>query len=114
MQLLTEELRAQLPRRSQQHDPLVRAKFFCDPLDEANPQWSYYIIEGRPFISETGECDYQFGGWAVYGRRRWVLRALLSHLMSATRSPGPVPPSGEIRLDISFVPVPLSEVLTAE
>ena len=70
MQLLTEELKQQLPplySQQNENDPLVVCKFF-HPLSF----WTWYAIEGSPvdedcyYDTDKEKVDFLFFGW-VYG-----------------------------------------------
>lgn len=64
MQLLTTELRAQLPALYAQEktdDPLVYAKFFTP-----DAQWTWYITEG-----EDDGGDFRFFGYVVGLEEEW-------------------------------------------
>jgi hypothetical protein len=101
MQLLTEELRAQLPRLYEQDslpDPTVYAKFFTP---DAN--WTWYVAEG-----EEIEGDFKFFGFVVGLASEWGY-FLLSELQSIR---------GRLRLpierDLYFTPQPFSQVRNVE
>lgn len=75
MQLLTQELRAQLPRLYAQEsvaDPIVYAKFFTP-----DSSWTWYVTEGQ----EDGD-DFRLFGYVVGFEAEWGY-FLLSELEAA-------------------------------
>lgn len=101
MRLLTEELRAQLPKlyaQEQVQDKIVHAKFFTP-----DSSWTWYVIEG-----EEEEGDIRFFGYVVGMESEWGY-FLLSELESA-RGPRGLP----IERDLYFQPAPFSEVRKRE
>lgn len=97
MQLLTDELRAKLPRLYAQEnvpDKMVYLKFFTP-----DSNWTWYVIEGQP-----EDDDFIFFGH-VYGfEAEWGYFSL-SELQSA-RGPRGLP----IERDLYFEPAPWSVV----
>jgi hypothetical protein len=64
MQLLTQELRAQLPKLYAQEnvkDPIVHAKYFT-----SDSSWAWYVTEGEP-----DEDDSRFFGYVVGFENEW-------------------------------------------
>lgn len=101
MQLLTEELRAQLPAiygQSENPDPRVYAKFFTPDAG-----WTWYATEGQ-----QDEEDFTFFGY-VNGHELelgyFSLKELLAH-----RGPMKLP----IERDLGFEAAPWSEVKRRE
>jgi hypothetical protein len=107
MELLTQELRKQLPplySQENESDPMVICKFF-HPLSH----WTWYAYEGSP-VDENGyydtdkeKVDFVFFGW-VYGDYPELGYFSLSELESVT-----VMGLG-IERDLHFTPMRLSEV----
>ncbi len=98
MELLTEELRADLPplcRQEHVPDPTVHVKLFTP-----DSSWTWFVTEGRP---EAG--DFLFFGYVVGHEEEWGYFCL-SELESA-RGPLGLP----IERDLYFEPGPISEVL---
>jgi hypothetical protein len=98
MQLLTQELRASLPRLYAQDgnsDPTVHAKFFTP-----DSNWTWFITEGGP-----EEDDYIFFGYVIGQCEEWGYSAL-SDLESVRGGLG-LP----IERDLHFRPGPWSEVI---
>src|SRR6202171_2880832 len=99
MKLLTEELRARLPRLYSQEaeaDPMVHAKFFLP-----GTSWTWYVTEGQ---GQDG--DFLFFGFVV-GLESEFGYFLLSEL-EAVRSPlGGLP----VERDLSFREGRLTEVV---
>jgi hypothetical protein len=101
MRLLTEELRAQLPKLYAQEkvqDKIVHVRFFTP-----DSSWTWYVIEG-----EEEEGDVRFFGYVVGMESEWGY-FLLSELESA-RGPRGLP----IERDLHFRPAPFSEVRKRE
>lgn len=97
MQLLTEELRAQLPPLYSQEnvaDPIVHAKFFTP-----DSSWTWYATEGQ-----DDEGDFRFFGYVVGLESEWGY-FVLSELESV-RGPLGLP----IERDLYFKPRPFSEI----
>lgn len=97
MQLLTPELRAQLPvRYAQEHvaDPMVHLKFFTP-----DSQWTWYVTE-----ASDEEGDVRFFGYVIGFEREWGY-FLLSELESA-RGPLGLP----IERDLYFKAQPFSAI----
>ncbi len=97
MQLLTTELRAQLPQLyAQEHltDPIVHVKFFTP-----DSNWTWYVTEGQ---EEDG--DFRFFGYVVGFEAEWGY-FLLSELESA-RGPLRLP----IERDLYFEPCVFSKL----
>ena len=98
MQLLTAELRSQLPPLYSQEkitDPTVHIKFFC-PWSN----WTWFATEGR---EEDGE--FLFFGYAIGHEEEWGYFALSG--MEAVRGPGGL----TIERDLYFKPGPFSKVI---
>lgn len=75
MKLLTQELRAQLPKIYSQekvHDPIVHAKFFTP-----DSNWTWYVTEG-----EADGDDFRFFGYVIGLDNEWGY-FVLSELESA-------------------------------
>lgn len=101
MQLLTTELRAQLPRLYEQEnipDPTIYAKFFTP-----DSNWTWYVTEGE----EAGE-DFRFFGFVVGLEKEWGY-FVLSELLSVRGGLG-LP----IERDLYFEPRPFSQVREVE
>ncbi len=101
MQLLTEELRAQLPPLYAQEnvrDPVVHVKFFTP-----DSSWTWYATEGSP----EGD-DFIFFGYVIGLEKEWGYFAL-SELASA-RGPFGLP----IERDLYFRAAPFSQAMKAE
>ena len=99
MQLLTEELRAQLPALYSQEsnkDPTVHAKFFC-PWNN----WTWFATEG----SQDDE-DFRFFGYVVGLEEEWGY-FVLSELESVRGRGGLT-----IERDLYFRQGPFSEVIS--
>lgn len=97
MQLLTPELRAQLPKLYSQEntpDPIVHIKFFTP-----DSKWTWYVTEGEP-----EEDDVRFFGYVIGHEAEWGY-FLLSELESA-RGPLRLP----IERDLYFEPQPFSTI----
>lgn len=97
LKLLTDELRATLPKLYAQEDvkdPIVHAKFFTP-----DSSWTWFVTEGQ----EDGS-DFRFFGYVVGFEGEWGY-FVLSELESARGGLG-LP----IERDISFTPKPFSEV----
>jgi hypothetical protein len=95
MQLLTEELRARLPKLYEQegvHDPVIHAKFFTP-----DSSWTWYVTEG-----ESEGDDFRFFGYVLGFEKEWGY-FLLSELESM-RGPLGLP----IERDLYFSPRPFS------
>jgi hypothetical protein len=98
MQLLTAELRAQLPKlysQEKNQDPTVACKFFC-PWSN----WTWFVTEG----SEQ-DGDFLFFGYVIGLEEEWGY-FVLSELESV-RGPGGL----TIERDLYFRPGPFSEVI---
>jgi hypothetical protein len=102
MQLLTDELRAQLPAHYAQEsnkDPTVYVKFFAP-----SGNWTWYVTEG-----EQTENDFVFFGYVIGHVGEWGYFSL-NELLSVR-----VPPFGlPIERDLHFKPAPWSEVKKRE
>lgn len=97
MQLLTEELRAQLPTLYSQEsisDPIVHLKFFTP-----DSNWTWYATEGEP-----DDDDFRFFGYVIGLAEEWGY-FVLSELESA-RGPLGLP----IERDVYFTPRPFSTI----
>ena len=100
MNLLTEELRKQLPAlysQESEDDPIVYAKFFTP-----DSNWTWYVTEGS---AEDG--DYRFFGFVRGFENEWGY-FLLSELQSA-RGPMGLP----IERDLYFEPGQFTDVVPA-
>lgn len=114
MQLVTEELRQQLPPLYAQEnvpDPVVHVKFFTP-----DSSWTWYATEGGYVCPEHGTCDCQecppaswtdflFFGYVIGLEKEWGYFALSE--MSAARGPLGLP----IERDLYFHPAPFSQVV---
>ena len=101
MQLLTTELRTQLPKLYAQEnveDPIVYAKFFTP-----DSSWTWYVTEG-----DEDDGDFRFFGYVVGFEKEWGY-FVLSELESA-RGPLGLP----IESDLYFEAQPFSQVLAKE
>jgi hypothetical protein len=101
MQLLTEELRAQLPALYAQEgvsDPIVYAKFFAPWTS-----WTWYITEGS-----DQEDDFFFFGYVIGLECEWGYSSLRE--LESIRGPGGL----TIERDLSFTPKPKSEIKDIE
>lgn len=101
MQLLTTELRAQLPKLYAQEkvvDPIVYARFFTP-----DSSWTWYVTEG-----DEDNGDFRFFGYVVGLEKEWGY-FILSELESA-RGPLRLP----IERDLYFEAQPFSRVLARE
>ena len=101
MQLLTPELRAQLPRlytQETEKDPIVHLKFFTP-----DSRWTWYATEG-----EEEDGDVRFFGFVIGFENEWGY-FMLSELESAR---GPLGLS--IERDLHFAPQPFSEIKRLE
>lgn len=101
MQLLTSELRAQLPRLYEQEgvsDPTIYAKFFTP-----DSNWTWYVTEG-----EESDGDFRFFGFVVGLEKEWGY-FVLSELLAVRGGLG-LP----IERDLYFVPRPFSQVREVE
>ena len=99
MKLLTEELRAGLPRLYSQEntaDPIVHCKFFT-PWSG----WTWFATEG-----ESDEEDFRFFGYVCGHEEEWGY-FVLSELESA-RGPAGL----TIERDLHFSAAPFSEVIS--
>lgn len=97
MELLMEELRAQLPALYSQEgaeDPMVYAKFFTP-----DSNWTWYVTEG----SQEGD-DFIFFGYVFGFEGEWGYFSL-NELQSA-RGPMKLP----VERELQFRPAPWSEV----
>ena len=98
MELLTDELRAQLPAlyaQEKNKDPVVHLKFFAP-----GTCWTWYITEGSP-----EEDDFIFFGFVFGLEEEWGYSSL--NELQAVR----IPPFGlPIERDLHFKPAPWSEV----
>lgn len=97
MQLLTPELRAQLPKLYSQEknpDPIVHVKFFTP-----DSNWTWYVTEG-----EDDSGDFRFFGYVIGHEAEWGY-FLLSEL-EAARGPLRLP----IERDLYFEPRPISVI----
>lgn len=97
MQLLTTELRTQLPKLYAQEnveDPIVYLKFFTP-----DSSWTWYVTEG-----DDDNGDFRFFGYVVGFEKEWGY-FVLSELESA-RGPLCLP----IERDLHFEPRPFSKL----
>lgn len=100
MKLLTDELRARLPRLYSQEaeaDPVCHAKFFLPGTG-----WTWYVTEGQ-----EQEGDFLFFGWVV-GLESEFGYFLLSELESV-RSPIGL----SVERDLAFTPGRFTDVVPA-
>src|SRR5712692_2156256 len=98
MELLTDELRAQLPplyAQENNKDPTVHIKFFTP-----DSSWTWFVTEGS-----QEEDDFIFFGYVIGHEEEWGYISL-NELQSA-RGPWGLP----IERDLHFKPGPFSEVL---
>jgi len=101
MELLTVEIRAQLPALyAQEHvaDPIIYLRFFTP-----DSNWTWFVTEG----SEEDD-DFIFFGYVIGHEKEWGYFALSDLL--AVRGPLRLP----IERDLSFRPRPFSEVFRNE
>lgn len=101
MELLTEELRSQLPALYSQEntrDPMVHCKFFTP-----DSNWTWYVTEGS-----SEDEEFIFFGFVCGFENEWGYFSL-GELQSA-RGPLDLP----IERDIYFKQAPFSEVMKAE
>ena len=101
MQLLTPELRAQLPKRYAQEDvpdPIVHCKFFTP-----DSNWTWYVTEG-----DEEDGDVRFFGYVIGFEKEWGY-FMLSEL-EAVKGPLGLP----IERDLYFTPTPFSEIKRLE
>ena len=101
MQLLTTELRVQLPKLYAQEtveDPIVYGKFFTP-----DSNWTWYVTEG-----DEDDGDFRFFGYVVGFEKEWGY-FVLSELESA-RGPLGLP----IERDLYFEAQPFSRVSAKE
>lgn len=101
MELLTPELREQIPKlysQEQSPDPTVWVKFFT-PWSN----WTWYVTEGQQESAEDGG-DFTFFGWVVGHDRELGYFSLME--MQSITGPGGL----RIERDLYFEPCPLSEV----
>ncbi len=97
MELLTDELRAQLPKLySQEHvtDPIIHVKFFTP-----DSNWTWFVTEGSP-----ENCDFIFFGYVIGQAEEWGYFSL--NALTDARGPTGLP----IERDLHFKPGPWSEV----
>lgn len=97
MQLLTDEMRAQLPplySQEKDKDPMVYAKFFTP-----DSNWTWYATEG-----EQQNGDFIFFGYVIGQEREWGYFSL--NELSAARGPWGLP----IERDLYFDPKRISEI----
>ena len=102
MQLLTDELRAQLTKHYAQEgnkDPTVYAKFFTP-----DSNWTWYVTEGEPT-----ENDFVFFGYVIGFVGEWGYFSL-NELESVRVPPFNLP----IERDLYFKPGPWSEIKKRE
>ena len=101
MQLLTPELRAQLPllyTQETEKDPIVHIKFFTP-----DSKWTWYVTEG-----EEEDGDVRFFGFVIGFENEWGY-FMLSELEAAR---GPL--GLAIERDQHFAPRPFSEIRRLE
>ena len=101
MQLLTDELRAQIPAlyaQEKEKDPIVYAKFFTPWTG-----WTWYITEG----SEQGG-DFIFFGYVIGLEKEWGYTSL--NELQSVRGPGGL----TIERDLHFTPKRQSEIAEIE
>src|SRR5689334_9673325 len=98
MELLPEELRAQLPplyAQENEKDKMVYIKFFSLYMN-----WTWYVIEG-----EQEEEDFIFFGYVIGFEREWGYFAL--NELQSTKVLGSVP---AVERDLYFKPKRISEI----
>jgi hypothetical protein len=98
MQLLTADLRSQLPplySQEKNKDPIVHAKFFC-PWSK----WTWFVTEGA---EEDGE--YLFFGYVIGLEEEWGYFALSE--LESVRGPSGL----AIERDLYFRPGPFNQVI---
>lgn len=104
MELLTEEIRNQIPELASQEereDPVVYVKFF---VPFSNRIW--LATEGEPVLDEIGEeIDFEFFG-RIYGREVQWGSWTLNDLLAVKDASGSV----EVKRDPVFSPIPISEI----
>jgi hypothetical protein len=98
MELLTEELRAQLPplyaqERVKEEDKIVYAKFFTP-----SSCWTWFVTEGA-----QQEDDFLFFGYVIGFAREWGYFSL-SELQDSCGPCGPT-----VDRDLNFEPKPFTE-----
>jgi hypothetical protein len=101
MQLLPDELRAQLPALYAQEkveDPIVHIKFFTP-----DSGWTWYVTEGQP-----EEDDFLFFGFVIGLEPEWGYFQLSE--LETNRGPLGLP----IERDLYFRPAPISQVRKKE
>ena len=101
MELLTNELRAQLPAlyaQEKEEDPIVYAKLFTPWTG-----WTWYITEG----SQEGE-DFIFFGYVIGLEKEWGYISL--NELQSVRGPGGL----TIERDLHFTPKRKSEIAEIE
>ena len=101
MELLTEEVRSQLPPLYSQEnnkDPVVHAKFFTP-----DSNWTWYVTEG----SQEGD-DFIFFGFVCGFAKEWGYFSL--NELQAARGPLRLP----VERDLYFKPGLFSEVMRSE
>ena len=97
MQLLTEELRAQLPplyAQENKQDPIVHAKFFTPWTG-----WTWFVTEGS-----QKEDDFIFFGYVIGLESEWGYFSL--HDLESVRGPAGL----RIEQDVYFTPKHASEI----
>ena len=97
MELLTDELRAQLPAlyaQEKEKDPMVYAKFFTPWTG-----WTWFVTEG----SQEGE-DFIFFGYVIGFEKEWGYFSL--NELSSVRGPGGL----TIERDLHFTPKRKSQI----
>jgi hypothetical protein len=98
MQLLTAELRANLPAlygKEKNKDPTVHIKYFC-PWSN----WTWFATEGA-----AQDDEFLFFGYVIGHEEEWGYFVLSE--MEAVRGPGGL----KIERDLYFTPGPFSDVI---
>ncbi len=98
MQLLTEELRKQIPllySQEAEENPIVYAKFFTP-----DSNWTWFVTEGSP-----EDADFRFFGFVQGDAEEWGY-FLLSELEQAT---GPL--GLHVERDLHFTAGPFTDVV---
>jgi hypothetical protein len=101
MELLTQELRASLPKlyaQEKNKDPTVHVKFFTPDAG-----WTWFATEGQ-----AEDDDFIFFGYVIGHEREWGYFSL--NELSSIRGPYNLP----VERDLHFQPGPMSEVLKRE
>jgi hypothetical protein len=104
MELLTEEIREQIPELASQEDlddPVVYARFFVP-----SSRRTWLATEGEPVLDETGEeMDFEFFG-RIHDREVYWGSWTLNDLLDVKDTSGSV----DVKRDPHFGPKPISEI----